>query len=214
VTISEERKARVKDLYFNEKMTTRDIAKIERISLRDISDILEEEDVKRQEIENDKRQQKQQELSAKAYELFSKGKKPVEVAIALNLGEPEVSRMYREYWRLRRMHSLYTTYEETNGKLATFLNLYRLMKERGMSIEQIVNAVDIAIHRLPYMENLYKQIKEEVEKMHLIRQRMTGEIETLKNQISILEEILSNDIRDFKNDKAKICCQRNSRHRK
>jgi hypothetical protein len=37
-------------------MTTRDIAKIERISIRNISDILQEEEIKQQEIENDKRQ--------------------------------------------------------------------------------------------------------------------------------------------------------------
>ena len=108
--ISEERKARVKDLYFNEKMTTREIAKIERISLRDISDVLHEEKMKQQ-IENDKAQQKQQEISAKAYELFSK-EKPVEVAIVLNLREPEVNRMYREYWKLKRLYDLDSLYEE------------------------------------------------------------------------------------------------------
>ena len=201
MTISEERKARVKDLYFNEKMTTRDIAKIERISLRDISDILEEEDVKRQEIENDKRQQKQQEISAKAYKLFSKGKKPVELAIALNLREPEVTKLYGEYWKLKRMHKLNSIYTETNGKLGRFLKLYRLIKKKGMSIEHVVNAVDIDIHRLPYMESLYKQIKEEVENMQLIRQRLTHEIETLKNQISIIEKARSNEYQQlYKND--------------
>ena len=39
------------------------------------------------------------------------------------------------------------------------------MKEKGMSIEQVVNAVEIAIHKLPYMESLYKQAKEQAEKM-------------------------------------------------
>ena len=89
MTISQERKDRVKDLYFNEKMTTRDIAKMERISLRDISDVLKEEEIMQQKIEDDKHQQQEQLISAKAYDLFSKGKKPVEVAIELNLREPE-----------------------------------------------------------------------------------------------------------------------------
>ena len=34
-----------------------------------------------------------------AYKLFLEGKKPVDVAIALNLGSNEVERLYREYWR-------------------------------------------------------------------------------------------------------------------
>jgi hypothetical protein len=38
-----------------------------------------------------------------------------------------------------------------------------------MSIEQVVNAVDIAIHKLPYMETLYRQIKDEVNKLQYTR---------------------------------------------
>jgi hypothetical protein len=29
-----------------------------------------------------------------------------------------------------------------------------------MNIEQVVNAVEIAIHKLPHMETLYKQVKD------------------------------------------------------
>jgi DNA-directed RNA polymerase specialized sigma subunit len=43
----EERKKRVRVLYFIEGMTTREIARIERISIRDISAILKEEEVKK-----------------------------------------------------------------------------------------------------------------------------------------------------------------------
>ncbi len=100
--------------------------------------------------------------------------------------------MYLEYWKLKRLHPLYKIYEETKGKLGVLLKLFRLIKEKGMSIEQIVNAVEIDIHRLPYMGSLYKQIKEEVDNMQLIRQRLTREIETLKNQISIIEKTLMN----------------------
>jgi hypothetical protein len=39
-----------------------------------------------------------------------------------------------------------------------------------MSIDQIVNAVDIAIHRLPYMESLLKQVTQEIENMQKTRQ--------------------------------------------
>jgi DNA-binding CsgD family transcriptional regulator len=84
LTISEERKRRVIDLYYNQGRTTREIAKIERMSIRDISAILKEEEARRQ-------KHKQQELSSKAYKLFSEGKTPVQIATILNLGEPEVT---------------------------------------------------------------------------------------------------------------------------
>jgi hypothetical protein len=44
------------------------------------------------------------------------------------------------------------------------------MKEKGMSIEQVVNVVDIAIHKLPHMENLYEQVKDQIDKMQRTRQ--------------------------------------------
>ena len=68
MTISEERKKWVIDLYYNQGKTTREIAKIERMSIRDISNILKEEEARRQ---KDKLQQERQEVSSKAYELFS-----------------------------------------------------------------------------------------------------------------------------------------------
>jgi DNA-binding CsgD family transcriptional regulator len=90
LTISEERKERVIDLYYNQGKTTREIAKIERISIRDISAIRKEEEEAR------RQKNKDQEQSSKAYKLFSEGKQPVEVAIALNLREPEATTLKKK----------------------------------------------------------------------------------------------------------------------
>ena len=61
--ISEERKKQFIDLYHNQGKTTHEIAKIERMSIRDISAILKEEEARRQ---KDKHQQQQEEISSKA----------------------------------------------------------------------------------------------------------------------------------------------------
>jgi DNA-directed RNA polymerase specialized sigma subunit len=45
--ISEDRKKRVIDLSYNQEKTTREIAKIERMSIRDIHSILKEEEARR-----------------------------------------------------------------------------------------------------------------------------------------------------------------------
>jgi hypothetical protein len=34
-----------------------------------------------------------------------------------------------------------------------------------VSVDQVVNSVDIAIHKLPYMESLYEQVEDQVDKM-------------------------------------------------
>jgi predicted type IV restriction endonuclease len=54
------------------------------------------------------------------------------------------------------LDKLNSIYKETNGKIWIVLKLYKeLVKKRGMSKEQVAKVVDIAIHKLPYMENLY-----------------------------------------------------------
>jgi hypothetical protein len=120
--ITDLRKKWVIDLYFNQHKTYAEIAEIERISLRDIHAIIKEEIARRQ---KNKHQQQRQEQSAKTYKLFSEGKTPVEVAITLNLPASKVSKLYREYWKLRGLDKLNTIYKETNGKIWSLLKLYQ-----------------------------------------------------------------------------------------
>ncbi|MCC2647956.1 MAG: hypothetical protein K0S67_754 [Nitrososphaeraceae archaeon] len=180
--ITKDRRKRVIDLYFNQHKTYAEIAQIERMSPRDIHAIIKEEEARRQ-------KHKDQEISSKANKLFSKGKTTVEVANILNLPATKVSKLYREYWHLKGLHKLNLIYKETNGKLEPFLKLYKeLIKKRRMSIEQVANIVDTAIHKLPYMENLHRQAKDQVEKMQRTIQRLADDIRTLELKISILDK--------------------------
>jgi hypothetical protein len=175
-------KKRIINLYFNQHKTYAEIAEIMKISPHDMHIIIKEEEARRQ-------KHKQQELSAESYKLFSEGKAPVEVAIILNLREPEVTKLYREYWKLRWLDILNLIYKETNGKIWIVLKLYKeLVKKRHMSIEQVRNAVDIAIHKLPYMESLYNQLKDEVDKLQNTIQGLIKNIDALKYKISILDK--------------------------
>jgi DNA-binding TFAR19-related protein (PDSD5 family) len=61
------------------------------------------------------------------------------------------------------------------------------MKEKAMSIEKVANVVAIAIDKLPYMESLYEQVKEQVERMQYTRQGLVNDIEARKHKISILD---------------------------
>ena len=63
-------------------------------------------------------------MSAKAFQLFSEGKTTVQVAIILNLRDQEVSKLYREYWKLKRLDRLYSAYTELGDEgIRDFLNL-------------------------------------------------------------------------------------------
>jgi hypothetical protein len=75
------------------------------------------------------------------------------------------------------LDKLITIDKETNGKIWPVWKLYqRLVNKRGMSIAQVVNVVEIAIHKLPHMESLYKQAKDEAEKMQPTKQVLINDI--------------------------------------
>jgi phosphomevalonate kinase len=139
--ITEDRRERVIDLYFNQHKTYAEIAGIERMSPRDINVIVKEEDARRQKYQN---QQQQEMISSKAYKLFSEGKRPVEVAIALNLRELEATKYYREYWKLKQLHRLNSLYEEIGDDIRHILKLHRRAKKEGLGIEQVVKLLQLA----------------------------------------------------------------------
>ena len=118
----QERERLVIELYYNQGKTYREISKEAKISPRDIGVILNkvieektegEEGIKQQydTEKNWKQEQQLPSLSTQAYKLFSEGKTPLEVAIVLNLRQSEATEYYKEYWKLKQLHSLNMVYE-------------------------------------------------------------------------------------------------------
>ena len=97
--------------------STREIAEEARMSFRDIGAILDKAE---EEKETSKEQAEKMSQSTQAYKLFSEGKSPVQVAIALNIQEPEVAKFCVEYWKLVQHHSLSRIYEEIKDDIGTF----------------------------------------------------------------------------------------------
>ena len=108
----QEKERPVLDLY-NQDKTYREISKEARLSPRDIGVILnrvieekteglkeERQQQDNNDAENNQEDQQHLSLSTQAYKLFSEGKTPLEVAIALNLSESEATKFCREYWKL------------------------------------------------------------------------------------------------------------------
>ena len=195
----EEKERRVIDLYSQGK-TYRQIAEEVRISPNDIHTILK----KKEEEKNNSTVTNKQQLSSsshatRAYELFSNGKNPLQVAIALNIRQSEAVKYYREYWKLKGLDKLNIIHTETNGNIWPLWKLYQqLIKKKGMSIAQVVNVVEIAIYKLPHMESLYSQIKDEVDKLQYIRQGLLNDIAALRYKISILDKTAFSIEQDYK----------------
>jgi DNA-binding CsgD family transcriptional regulator len=194
----EEKERRVIDLYSQGK-TYRQIAEEVRISPNDIHTILKKKEEEKTNSIVTNNQEQQQELSSKTYQLFSKGKTSVQVAIILKLREPEVTKLYKEYWKLKGLDKLITIDKETNGNTWPLWRLYQeLIEKRGMSKEQVVNIVEVAIYKLPHMETLYRQIKDEVDKLQYTRQGLLNDIAALRYKILILDKTAFSIEQDYK----------------
>jgi transposase len=184
LTITEERKKRIIDLYYNQGKTTREIAKIEKVSIRDISSVLKEEELKRQKY-------KDQELSSKAYKLFSEGKTRVEVATTLNLREPEVSKLHREYLKLQGSHKFNLTYDEIGeDNIEDFVEFWNQSKERGMGRMHMVKALAIANEDLPYLEEKCELLKIKANDVESKIQQSNNELHILIDKIASSKGLL------------------------
>jgi hypothetical protein len=73
--------------------------------------------------------------------------------------------------------------------LFSLCKLYEeLVVKRGMSIEQVANSVDIALHKLPYMEGLYQEAKEAVDRVQDKRDYLSKDIISLRKELIELED--------------------------
>ena len=195
----QEREQNVLDLY-NQGKNIRDIAKELRMSFRDIGAVLKKEE---KENERQKRQleiniassgsdndQRGSSSSTQAYKLFSQAKTPVEVAIELGLNQKQVTKYYREYWKLKGLHKLTIVYEEIKNDIGYFLKLHRLAKASGMNTDSVVNLLSIANNDLHAFEDKYKKQQQNVN--HLESKELDASItlEELKSRIQNAKQML------------------------
>jgi hypothetical protein len=98
------------------------------------------------------------------------------VAIELNITQQDVTLFQRGYWKLKQLDQLNHIYEQVNGKLLPFLELYELARKDGLSTEQVVKAVKIASGKLPYIEFRYKECQNQVDRLEYKTQTLQDEI--------------------------------------
>jgi hypothetical protein len=206
----QERERLVLDLY-NQGKTYREISKVARISPRDIGFILNKaleeksKGIKQQdEAEKNQLEEQQLSLSAQAYKLFSDRKTPLEVAIALNLRESEVTKYYKEYWKLKKLHNLTLIYEETKGDIEPFLRLYRLSKRKGMGVKQVVDALEIANNDLPSVERRVKGLRNDITMLQFQKRIDERNLYQLNNQIASATKLLSHFRMSCKRERREI----------
>jgi hypothetical protein len=182
VLTRQEKEKVVIDLY-NQGMTIREISKKCHMSFRDIGAILKKASGEKEENQDEKSSLLSP--SSQAYRLYSEGKTPLEVAIALDLTESETTRFYDEYLNLNQMHELSVVYDEIGSDVMHFLQLYRLSKKERMNPHHVVSLLRIANNDLPASERRYYRLKKDIVLLELEKQKS----EQIGSQVGILAKL-------------------------
>ncbi|HEX5187262.1 MAG TPA: helix-turn-helix domain-containing protein [Nitrososphaeraceae archaeon] len=132
-----EKKALVIKLY-KEGKTYKEIAEIVRISPRDIGRIINEYIGERITIYTKSN-------TSKDYDLFLKGKSPIQVAIKLDLKYEEVMKAHNEYWSLqgiRSFETMYKTYRDYWSDILLIIDKIRYHKISVQEFKQLCKYID------------------------------------------------------------------------
>ena len=187
------------DLY-NSGSSYREIAKEARVSLRDIKGILDRANGVRTISK-----------TSQAYRMFSEAKSPMEVAIALDMREPEVTQLYRESWTLRQIFDLNSIYLETKGDLGPFANLYKLSREAGLNSEQVVRILRLADYDLLRLQGKYYNLKSEVKSLETKMESLIRIMQDYENQVIALDKSFDNYCRSCQDEEIKLTDLRRKR---
>jgi DNA repair exonuclease SbcCD ATPase subunit len=171
-----EKEELVLDLYFNQNKTYHEIAKIARMSPRDIKPIIDK-------AINEKERTQHKTTAVQAYELFSKGKTLLEVTIDLNLGQAQATAYYGEYLKIVGLDDITKVYLEFQGDTSYFVKLCKEARAAKIGVSQVINLLNIANNQLPSVQHRYQTLQEHINRLESILKTRSKELQHLNDQI-------------------------------
>jgi transposase len=187
----EEREEYVVQLY-KENNSIREIAKIMHMSFRDIGVIINKAKLQAERERGYVRDEEPKSPESRALKLFSEGKSPVEVAIALDEPGDRVRAMYREYWELSGRYELTQIYDEARYDVRGLLRLHKIFNHLGMGEKDIVKVLELA--KYDELQNLQWKVeclRNEVNTLEMEKWKSTNQILKLNRMIDEFEGSLA-----------------------
>jgi transposase len=171
----------------NEGKTTREIAKIVHISLKDIGNIINREtgdaEVLSKEEKEKEKQKRLKSLSpyAKAFQMFRESKTLSGVVVELDLDANTVLEYHGDYLRLVKMNSLVDIYKDLMDDWPVFMHLYRRIKKEGLNKQAITDLLENQ-NKLGDLEQRVVLYNKFIRGQQLEKQQLKMEIDTLRKK--------------------------------
>jgi len=115
-------------------------------------------------------EQKQQEetIDTQVFKLLEAGRTPVQVATDLDINSGEVTRLYKEWWKLKGLYQLNELYEEIGDDIFQFHRTYKFIKGHGYAPSQLIEAAE-HLDELPLLRSERERLHQE--NQNLVDQR-------------------------------------------
>jgi hypothetical protein len=138
--------------------TIRDIASTAHMSFSDIGKI-----IKRIDGDDDTGSYlSNKSKETKALWLFENGKRPIDVAIELDLPFGQVEELQEEFWALKELYDLVFVYLKIKNDLPSFLKLFKLLKQNKMLGEEYISKLVRHAVDLPLLESKIRKLRSEI----------------------------------------------------
>lgn len=169
-----------------EGKTMREIASAAHMSFSDISNIIGKVDGRTNDIKISNKSKATQALF-----LFKSGKKPIDVAIELDLSVNEVHDLQQEFWALIHLGELALAYYEIRNYLDLFLELFHTLKmNKSITQKDIRRLLKYAVYDFPTLENKIQTLTSDAIDMEWRKKRLRDEVVNLSSNTQYLKKSL------------------------
>jgi hypothetical protein len=153
-------------------LTTREIAKIAYVSLKDIVTIIRKYNGEEYEY-----QHKNPSTTSKAFQMFMDGKSKIHVAIDLNLESFEVISLSHDYLKLSNLDGLVTTYQYLGDSLSLFIDLFDKLRNEGIVTQPTMARLVQSAGKLMELEDEYLEVCDQIGVLNNKKSELEKEVE-------------------------------------
>jgi hypothetical protein len=116
--------------------------------------------------------------------LFEQGKRPIDVAIELDLSSSEVENILQEFWVLNRLDELVCIYPEIKNHLDLFLQLFYAMKNNKQINQKDIKTALKYAHDLPSLESEFRGLANTVLDLEIKKKELNAQLLDLRYLLS------------------------------
>jgi len=140
---------------------------------------------------------------SQALKLFKEGKKPLDIAIELDLATDSVLLIQKRFHQLIGMDEFNRAYEQVNGNIVPFLELFNSMNRLGMNARQVSDAVMYG-NTLPQLQNIHASLSNEIHLLESYRYNLHSQLNAMTIQIEGYKSSLDYCINEFEQKRNRL----------